>query len=260
MSYIRRPKPVIKIYRGDEPSIWRWLGPLVVAALILAAVAGYLFLAPLIAQRGVLGVTVAEVQQMRDTIGDLKAKNRELRERLAIATRSSEIDSNAGKELMATLAIREKALLDLREELNFYKSMVTSKGERGASSVSIRSFTIAAGAEKDTFSYKLVLARVDGKGKAVKGKVELRVQGRKGEESQILDWEEISLKKGKKPGFKFQFFQRLEGELSLPTGFEPENILVKVVPDGKKQQSVQQSFSWNSVNKGSEENAGKEED
>ena len=259
MGYIHRPKPVIKIVRGDEPSIWRWLGPLLVALLALIALSGYLYLSPLLAQRGARGVTASDVQKMREAIAGLREKNRTLQEQLAMATRSSEIDSNAGKQLMGTLAAREKELLDLKEELNFYKSMVTEKGGRSASSVSIRSFAIAPADKPGRYLYKLVLARVNGKGKPVKGKVELRLQGRVDGESQILDWGKISPEGGGKPKFSFQFFQRLEGALLIPEGFEPENILVKVIPGGKKQQSVQQSFSWNSVNKGSEKDAGKKE-
>lgn len=259
MGYIHRPKPVIKIVRGDEPSLWRWLGPLLVALLALFALVGYLYLSPLLAQRDASGVTADEVQEMRGTITDLREKNQTLQEQLAMATRSSEIDSSAGKQLMGTLAAREKELLDLKEELNFYKSMVTVKGGKSTASVSIRSFAIVPADKAGRYLYKLVLARVDGKGKPVKGRAELRLQGRLGEESQILDWKKISPEDGRKPKFSFQFFQRLEGELLIPEGFEPENILVKVIPGGKKQQSVQQSFSWNSVNKGSEEDAGKKE-
>ena len=253
MGYVRKPRPTVRIYRRDEHSLWRWLGPMLAALVLLLGVAGYLLL---FSGHGGNDLSAAQVSELRATIAALRQKNQELREQLARAVRSSEIDSKAGDELMTTLARREKELLDLREELNFYKSMVTAGGKAGGS-LSIRSFALKAADDKGKFHYKLVLARVDGKGKPIKGRVQLRLQGRKGDEGVTLEWRDIS-SGGKMPRFRFQFFQTLEGELSIPEGFRPEHILVKVIPEGKKQQSVQQSFSWNSVNEGIEKDAGKE--
>lgn len=251
MGYVRKPKPVIRIYRDDERSIWRWFGPLAAVFIILLGIAGYLFFV----QAG--GRNIGETAELQQAVSDLKQKNQALREQLAKAVRSSEIDTSAGKELMTTLALREKELLDLREELNFYKSMVESGKTGGPSTISIRSFVVKPTDAERSFHYKLALARVDGKGKPVKGQVQLRLQGRKDGDSVTLEWRDIS-SGSSMPKFRFQFFQRLEGALVLPEGFEPEHILVKVTPNGKKQQSVQQSFSWNSVNEGIESNVGKE--
>ncbi len=220
--------------------------------MVLLGVVGYLFFAQTSGGRN-----AGEVVELRQTVSDLREKNQALREQLAKAVRSSEIDSSAGKELMGTLALREKELLDLREELNFYKSMVESAKGDGPSTISIRSFSVVTTDADRIFHYKLVLARVDGKGKPVKGQVQLRLQGRKNGESATLEWQDLS-SGSEAPKFRFQFFQRLEGALEIPEGFEPEHILVKVMPSGKKQQSVQQSFSWNSVNEGIESNVGKE--
>ncbi len=220
--------------------------------MVLLGVVGYLFFAQTSGGRN-----AGEVVELRQTVSDLREKNQALREQLAKAVRSSEIDSSAGKELMGTLALREKELLDLREELNFYKSMVESAKGDGPSTISIRSFSVVTTDADRIFHYKLVLARVDGKGKPVKGQVQLRLQGRKNGESATLEWRDLS-SGSEAPKFRFQFFQRLEGALEIPKGFEPEHILVKVMPSGKKQQSVQQSFSWNSVNEGIESNVGKE--
>jgi hypothetical protein len=255
MGYVRKPRPVIRIYRDDEPSVWRWLGPLLAASVVLLGVSGYWLVSSLTG--GDSGLSVAEARELRQTIDDLKTQNQSLREQLARAVRSSEIDSKAGEELMATLAQREKELLDLREELDFYKRMVSSEKKGGVSSISIRSFSMMPADKEGAYHYKLVVARVDGKGKPVKGRVQLRLQGREKGESRTLEWQDIS-SGGDLPRFKFQFFQTLEGELEIPAGFEPEHILVKVMPDGKKQQSVQQSFSWNSVNEGKKSVAGKE--
>ncbi len=256
MGYVRKPRPVVRIYRNDEPSVWRWLGPLLAAFVVLLGVGGYLLMSSLAGDGQ--GLSAAEARELRRTIDDLKTQNQVLREQLARAVRSSEIDSKAGAELMTTLARREKELLDLREELNFYKSMVSSEKKGGTSSISIRSFSLVPADGEGRFHYKLVVARVDGKGKVVKGRIQLRLQGREKGESRTLEWKDIS-SGGDMPRFKFQFFQALEGELTIPAGFEPEHILVKVVPDGKKQQSVQQSFSWNSVNEGKKSDIGKEE-
>lgn len=249
MGYIRKPKPVIKIYRDERNPLWRWLGVSLGLVVVVSLIGSFYFFSNEHAGRG------SEVESLRALAERLETENRALQAQLAQAERSSAIDRSAVKDLMTTLASREKELAKLREDLTFYKRMVTAGGKSGESSIGIRSFQLKAGAKSGQYRYELVVARVNGKGKAVKGRVELRLQGEQGDESKTLSWDEISLS-GKKPRFKFQFFQKLEGVLQVPDGYKPEHILVRVVPEGKKQQAIQQSFSWNSVLTRMEEHAG----
>ncbi len=248
MSYTKAPRPTIKIYRGDERSVWQWLLPLILIPALVLLVVIYFFVLPGLQTGG--NNQAHMMHDLRATIEQLRDENEALQNELALAKRSQEIDDQASKELAEALAKREGELVELKEELNFYKSMLSTNGDGGVSGLSIRNFLVAPGQESGDYLFKLVLARTGGGDKAIRGTVELRIQGKIGEQSRLLSWSEIAPKGAKQPAFGFQHFQRLEGMFHLPKGFEPENVLVKIVPSKGKEDALQQSFSWNSVVKG----------
>jgi hypothetical protein len=43
---------------------------------------------------------------------------------------------------------------------------------------------------------------------------------------------------------QFRYFQNIEGELSLPDGFEPQKVQILAVADGANAKTVQKSFGW----------------
>lgn len=246
MTKINKPQPVVTITRGDEPSALAWIIPLMLLFVTVALLA-YFYVLPRYCGAAFADAQAADVEPLYRQIETLKEKNAGLIGELALARRSAQIDGKAGKELLIALSEREKEAHELKEELNFLKSMVSPEGAQPG--VSIRSFTLRATDKPNRYPFKLVLIRVadKGKSKAIKGVVRVRVQGRLDDVSKALDWRNITAPETDELQFGFQFFQRLEGELRLPEGFEPEKILVKIESPGKKQPPVQQSYSWNSV-------------
>jgi hypothetical protein len=47
--------------------------------------------------------------------------------------------------------------------------------------------------------------------------------------------------------YEFRYFQGLECELTLPSGFEPARINVEILPSESRGQKVAQSFEWSAV-------------
>ncbi len=42
----------------------------------------------------------------------------------------------------------------------------------------------------------------------------------------------------------FRYFQNIQGELLLPSGFEPLSVQILAVDEGKNGKTVQKSFAW----------------
>lgn len=249
MPVAKPRRPTIKVYHGDEPVVWRWLIPLLVAVFAVLALSGYLLIKPLL-NGAPSELTRSEHKDLAEQLSGLKADNLSLKNQLALANRSKEIDRRASQELVSALAEREDELVELKEELNFYMSMVSSEGGGGLSEIKVRSFDIVQENRKGRYLFKLVLSRTDLGGKPTKGKVELRIQGTRDKEEVVLGWDDIAAESDWKPEFGFLNFQRLEGTIQFPAKFVPENVLVKILPIKGKGEIVQQSFSWNSVLKG----------
>lgn len=43
---------------------------------------------------------------------------------------------------------------------------------------------------------------------------------------------------------QFKYFQNLEGELVLPSNFQPEEIQILAVSEGKNSKTVEKTFPW----------------
>ena len=256
MPAVVKPRPVVRIYREEDRSPWVWVVPLLALLLIGAGVA-YLFLWPM-GQGGEGSAKAYEmkIDALRQENETYRQEGEKLRRELATSRRTGLIDKEANKELQENLVQREKEILELNEELTFYKNLVSDEGV--APGVNVRGLTFSSLKKKpQQWRFNLVLTQVGAHKKIIKGVIELRVQGRQGDKSKALSWQDIKGKAKSKPKFGFQYFQKIEGEIILPEKFEPENVLVKVVPVGKHS-SVQQSYSWNSILRGDGGHARKE--
>ena len=250
MSKIVKPRPVVRIQTEDDRSTSVWLMPLLLAVLLTFAALAYFFW-PVLVERFTAGQgSLSGIAALQEKVQALQQENDRLAKELAFAKRSSEIDKKANVALVDALSDREKKAAKTKEELGFYKNIISDTGI--GKGIEIRSFQLSKGTQADDFSYKLVLSRSGTKKKAVSGNVEIRVQGKKSGTGIILSWLDIRVGKVPPPKFKFQYFQTLEGDLKFPAEFVPEHVLVKVSAAGSGQ-PVQQSYSWNAIIKGGEE-------
>jgi len=252
---MQRPKSAVDTRGRNSQSVF-WIIPLTLIFLASVMV-GYFYILPNYVNESIAKRAAMDVEPLYQKINTLKKKNTHIIGELALARRSAEIDGGAAKELLITLSDREKEIRDLREELNFLKSMVSSK--ESTPGLNIRDFVLRELSKPGRYAFKLVLLQVgnDDQTHVIKGSVKIRVQGRLKGKGKTLAWEG-----GAAPGvselqFKFHFFQRLEGELLFPEGFKPENILVKAEPSGKNQSPFQKIYSWSSVNQESRNHVGK---
>jgi len=255
VSQIQRPKSVVNTLRRNSQSAF-WIIPLTL--IFLATVMfGYFYILPSYVNESIAKRDAMDVEPLYQKIDTLKKKNTRLIGELALARRSAEIDGGAAKELLITLSDREKEMRVLREELNFLKSMVSSK--ESMPGLNIRDFVLRELSKSGRYAFKLVLLQVENDDQAhvIKGSVKIRVQGRLKGKSKTLAWDGGAAPRVSELQFKFQFFQRLEGELLFPEGFEPENILVKAEPSGKSQSPFQKIYSWSSVYQESRSHVGK---
>ena len=214
---------------------------------LVAVMFGYFYILPSYITESIAKRDAMDVAPLYQKIDTLKEKNTRLISELALARRSAEIDGGAAKELLITLSDREKKVRDLKEELNFLKSMLSS--EECTPGLNIRDFVLRELSQSGRYAFKLVLLQVenDDQAQVIKGSVKIRVQGRLKGKSKTLAWEGGAAPKANELQFKFQFFQRLEGELLFPEDFKPENVLVKAEPSGKNQSPFQKIYSWSSV-------------
>lgn len=184
-------------------------------------------------------------QHLEDRIDFLEDQNAALTRQLASLQRGALIEREAAGDVSATLHQMESELLLLREELSFYKSIVSpSAMEPG---LHVQSFELEQGEDAGEYLYKLVLTQVRGNSRVARGEVDIEVTG-------LLEGRLERLRLGRLTGraedvleFSFKYFQSVEGVIVLPAGFEPSRVAVRVKPKTKRLEAVEREYEWDSA-------------
>lgn len=192
----------------------------------------------------------AELGSLRDEYGLLAGQNeqvvkanRTLREQVAILERSSQIDRQATKEVQDELGALQEELHAARDEIEFYRGIV-SPGD-GKPGLRIHRFTLSAGTQPGGFDYDLVLTQLKNNDRYVAGRVGWSISGRRDGETEDLDLAAITETGAGHLDFRFRYFQRLTGVISLPEGFQAEEVTLSIKTTGKNApEPLLEIFDW----------------
>jgi len=163
-----------------------------------------------------------------------------LRDQLALAQRSAEVDSQAYLQVKENLKALQQEILELREEVGFYRGIVAPK--ESSSGLRIDRLEITKASGKRLFRYNLVLTQVLKNHRNVRGTFKLIVEGVQNDRPKKLKMNRVTVAKKKYVEFKFKYFQKFEGDLVLPKGFSPREVIVEV--SARKQKKLSGSFDW----------------
>lgn len=187
----------------------------------------------------------ARERELQQRIDELVQDNRRLKAEHTTATRGAEIDKSAAESVRASLAQTQQELLESREELAFYRSIV-APGEV-APGLHIQRFRLTPGESQGYFGYELVLTQAMNKRRSISGSADLRVIGQLDGKQVTYALSDLADADLNKLNFKFKYFQSFEGSLRLPSTFDPQSVTIVVRPSGKKAKAVRESYKWSEV-------------
>lgn len=188
------------------------------------------------------GRIAAERSELRKQVRGLESEKGELRERVAILERAAQVERQAYSHVDHTLRDLQDQILDLKEELAFYRGIVASRGK--AQELAIQSFKVQKDGNSGNYRYKLVLTRVEKSDKVLRGKVGLTVAGEQDGSFKRLNLADLSGQGEQEMELNFRYFQRLEGRLELPEGFVPHRVVVRVKTSGNHGPQLEKTFDW----------------
>ena len=186
-------------------------------------------------------------RQLEQNSASLEAELKKLREEKMLLQQSAHIDGQAYAEVRKDLAELQDEILELKEELAFYRGIVSPRDttHRG---LQIQRFTLTRGSGGErTWHYKVVLTRVLKNDGTARGKIELLVEGVSGDSgvNKQLTLSSISVPRVQQLSYNFKYFQTIEGELEIPEGFVPSRTILILKPGGRGNRTqLKKSFDW----------------
>jgi hypothetical protein len=206
-----------------------WRRPLVVFAAVLAA-ACMLYLIYEWGRTAGGFSKVAELQQRRalmSKIARLEQDNEKLRGSAATATLAREVDRKAYGDVEKNLSQLQAELLKHREELTFYRGIVSPKD--GVDGLRIQRFQVLMQSmRQDTM---------------VSGSIGVEIEGvRDNKPANVVVADASGTRADDHLPFQFRYFQNLEHDVELPQGFEPHAVNVEI--RSAKLDPMRESYPW----------------
>jgi len=187
-----------------------------------------------------------EREALQQALTEQKDKARQQGEQVTVLERAQVIDNQSYTVVRNDLKRMQEEILELREEVEFYRGIVSPR-ERQAG-LDIQTFKLESADEERLYHFELVMSQVLKNDRFVKGVVKLFVHGVQDGEPLSLDFRDISPNKSVGRNLSFRYFQRMNGEIRLPEGFVPRNVMIEMVP--QKRNAVSKTFSWQEASAG----------
>ncbi len=189
---------------------------------------------------------VLERETLVARINDLENRNHNLVQKNAPLEGASKIERDAYELANQELVRLQQELLAQKEELVFYRGIVSPKD--AALAVNLQSFEVRKKNNQNHYSYKMILTKSGKSTKKIYGGAKIVIRGEDSGSVSELALPDLRLENpGKATKFAFRYFQVFEGDIALPDGFEPFEVEIGIKPTTKKVKSFSETISWTRV-------------
>ncbi|NND69093.1 MAG: hypothetical protein HKN19_15995 [Halioglobus sp.] len=173
----------------------------------------------------------------------LEQSLRKARAELEVSTTRHDVDRQALQMVRAELAAQKNEIAALEEDLRFYRGLMAP--ETTDALISLVPPEITYGATPGEYSYRIVVLQRARKHEWASGSVAIAVSGTgiDGPVSYAL----AELSEGVTENdleLGFRYFQAVEGELSLPQGFQPLAIEIAATVQKPRKLQLKERYPW----------------
>lgn len=173
-----------------------------------------------------------EVEGMRTRLARLEARN-------AVLEREAEVLRQANQLLREEERERRAEIERQQSELDFFRRLAGAGGAQTGIDVYHAELEVTASEFVHRFTF--TLTQNIRRATVVAGKVHIELEGTSDNRPVTLTWQKIG--DGDPPSFSFKYFQQIEGYITLPRGFDPVLLRVRLEPNGRDD-PVEREFEW----------------
>jgi hypothetical protein len=177
----------------------------------------------------------------REEIRRLKDENLELRETLARAQRTLQMDQIAYQDLDNRLKDSAREISKLREELSFYRNIISPPNKVSGLQIERLNIERAGQPGEAAYRYKLVLIQTLKHDHTIYGRVRLEVNGAQDGKDATLVYPGSA---DKPHNVAFKYFQEFSGVMRLPRNFQPAGVKVSITTTSPAAQTLEQNYAW----------------
>jgi hypothetical protein len=173
----------------------------------------------------------------------LEKSNRELRTQLAELDTVRVGRAREQAEVARSIGDLQAQVERQSQELAFYRGIVAQSAV--AVGVKVQQLRISAGSKPTRFILHIALVRSVRPDSPATGAVGVSIDGESADgKAATVDLAALTVEKQHEVQFNFRYFQNVDQEVALPTGFKPEHVAVEVRSSHKDVAPASQTFLW----------------
>lgn len=206
-------------------------------ALSLAVIALFLAFA------GVYWLSGWQLAEARKRIGQLGEEKKELLRKLAV------VEVEAGTLRSSQLAMRhmidqqEQQIADQERSLEFYRQLMVADSKKEG--VDLSSRAIRALSQPGTYHCQFTFVQYAKKHLVFDGELSIRIEGDSPSGNAAYNFSDlITRSDGKFGKLNFKYFQTVEGQITLPDGFVPRQLIIDIKSKTIKPGAWQHKLGW----------------
>lgn len=210
-----------------------------VAALVL--VAAVCFLLGRMHSGAVAGGAGTFLASVRSSAREAQMK--ELQAQVVKQEQAGSVDRLALQDLRVNIGRLREQISQLEEDVLFYKQIADS--DRTETGLAVSQLDLIATEQPDQFLYKIKFEQMGDGDNMIEGYANIAVSGVKDNMELTLPLAALSNSmQGENIKLRFRSFQAVEGEITLPYGFEPSRVEILAVTEEPDSKTLQKNFSW----------------
>jgi hypothetical protein len=220
-----------------------WRQRLLLAVLIsLGFVVAAFYIGERAAYSG-MGLNPELYRAMKTQLPELQAQLVVAEARLEVQSTQNQMGQQALEMVRRDLADQKEQIASLEEGLQFYRSLM-APGEI-AQGLSLRPLELVALDSPGYYSYRIVAQQEARKHSQLKGELSAEVIGVLAGQQVSYSLAELSSDiEGSEIALRFRYFQSIDGELSLPEGFEPRSVSLVATATAPRKMEVREQYPW----------------
>jgi len=185
-----------------------------------------------------LAERVQAIEQERDA---LMVRVVELEQQNIALDRSHQIDHEACRSLSEELKTAQDKRLGAEKEASLLRRLMQ---EKGGGILEVKDFTLKEAAEPGEFAYNFTVSQLVQDFGESNGDIRMEIIGKRNGKKTVLPLAKLKGSKPSKHEMKLKHFQNFEGQIRLPDGFEPDNLVVEIKPRTDGLVPVSETFPW----------------
>jgi hypothetical protein len=183
-------------------------------------------------------LAVRKQQRLEEQGQVLADENQQLRAALARSERTIQMDQASYQELDKALQASAQEINKLREELNFYRNIISPADKKAG--LRVQSLDVEHIGTGGTYKYKLVLIQALKHERTIFGAVNFEISGSQGGQDTTI---RVPAASDKPITVNLKYFQDIEGKFELPRGFRARSVKVNVISAGGGS-AIEALYDW----------------